>query len=145
MNIEYTKNLSNITEDMLTGFFVGWLNPPSSETHLKILKDSYCSYIATDRNSRKVVGFVNSISDGVLTAYIPLLEVLPEYQGQGIGSELTKLILTELKGLYMIDICHDEGLTRYYSRFGAHTSCSSIFRNYAAQSGRVEMNAGRRP
>ena len=31
----------------------------------------------------RVVGFVTAISDGVLSAYIPLLEVLPEYQGAG--------------------------------------------------------------
>jgi len=122
---------------MLTGFFVDWPNPPNSETHLKILNDSYCSYIAIDQDSKKVVGFINSISDGVLTAYIPLLEVLPEYQGKGIGRELTKLILAELKDIYMIDICHDEELISYYSKFGAHPSFSSIFRNYDAQSGRA--------
>jgi GNAT superfamily N-acetyltransferase len=106
-------------------------------THLKILKDSYCSYIAIDQTNNMVVGFVNSISDGILTAYIPLLEVLPEYQGKGIGTELMKLILAELKNFYMIDICHDKELTPYYSRFDAQTSYSSVFRNYDAQSGIV--------
>ncbi len=28
-----------------------------------------------------VVGFVNALSDGRLSAYIPLLEVLPDYRG----------------------------------------------------------------
>jgi len=60
MNIKYTKNLDNITEEMLKGFFADWSNPPSSETHMKVLKDSYCSYIAIDQDSKKAVGFVNS-------------------------------------------------------------------------------------
>ena len=84
VKIIYTKNLSDITEDMLTGFFVGWPNPPCRTLHLKILMNSYCSFVAMDKNTGQVVGFINAISDGVLTAYIPLLEVLPEYQGKGI-------------------------------------------------------------
>lgn len=38
----YKTSLNGISEEMLTGgFFVGWPNPPSSETHLKLLKGSY--------------------------------------------------------------------------------------------------------
>jgi len=136
VNIKYTKDLSEITEDMLSGFFVDWPNPPSKATHLKLLKNSYCSFVAIDTDSNKVVGFINSISDGILTAYIPLLEVLPEYQGTGIGGELVKRLLDELKDLYMVDICHDEELTPYYAKFGAYPGYSSIFRNYDAQSGK---------
>jgi len=78
------------------------------------------------------VGFVNAISDGVLTAYIPLLEVLEEYQGKGIGSELMRHVLAKLNNLYMIDIAHDKELTSYYAKFGAFSSQASIFRNYDA-------------
>ena len=137
MKIEYTTDMSSITEDMLSGFFVGWPNPPSKTMHYKILLSSYCSFLAIDKDSKRVVGFINAISDGVLTAYIPLLEVLPEYQGKGIGNELVRQILEELNDLYMIDICHDKELSNYYAKFGAHQSYSSLFRNYNAQSGRV--------
>ena len=41
--------------------------------------------IAIDENTNQVVGFVTAISDGVLSAYIPFLEVLPEYKSIGIG------------------------------------------------------------
>jgi len=137
MKIVYTKNVSKITEDMLAGFFVDWSDPPDSATHLKILQNSYCTYVAIDADKNKVVGFINAISDGVLTAYIPLLEVLPNYQGLGIGSQLVKNVLDELKDLYMIDICHDEELAPYYAKFGARKSHSSLFRNYTAQKGRA--------
>ena len=137
MNIKYTNDLSEITEDMLVGFFVGWPNPPSKATHLEILNNSYCSFVAIDIDRDRVIGFINAISDGVLTAYIPLLEVLPEYQGRGIGKELVSLILEELKDLYMVDICHDKELIEYYAKFGAHSGYSSIFRNFFSQSGRA--------
>jgi GNAT superfamily N-acetyltransferase len=36
------------------------------------------------------VGFITAITDGVLTTYLPQLEVLAEYRGQGIGSALVE-------------------------------------------------------
>ena len=134
---EYTKDLSCIQPGDLDGFFVGWPNPPSREKHLELLKCSYRSFVVVEQESRKVVGFVNAVSDGVLTAYIPLLEVLPEHKGVGIGSKLVDLMLDELSGLYMIDICHDEYMAPFYKRFGAMESHASIFRNYAAQAGTI--------
>jgi len=135
LNIEYTKDMSGITADMLTGFFAGWPNPPTAAAHLRILQNSYRSFVAIDRDAGKVVGFINAVSDEVLTAYIPLLEVVEDYQGKGIGNELVKRMLAEINNLYMVDICHDKELTSYYAKFGAYQSHSSIFRNYDAQSG----------
>ncbi len=37
-----------------------------------------------DDINNKVVGFITAISDGVISAYIPLLEVLPKYQNMKI-------------------------------------------------------------
>lgn len=71
--------------------------------------------IARDKSDR-VVGFVNAISDGVLAAYIPLLEVRPECQRQGIGSELMRTLFRELEGLMMIDLCCDPEMQGYYKR-----------------------------
>jgi len=135
MNIQYTKDLSSITPAMLTNFFAGWPNPPSSEMHLKILQNSYRAFVAIDTSCNKVVGFINAISDGILAAYIPLLEVAEEYQGQGIGGRLVELMLKECKNLYMVDICHDIELVSYYAKFGAYASSASIFRNYNMQKG----------
>ena len=136
MNIKYTKNIATITPNMLIGFFQGWPNPPSSVTHLKILQRSYRAYVAIDTNLNKVVGFINAVSDGILSAYVPLLEVLVSYQGRGIGSKLVTLILEDCKDLYMVDICHDEDLIPYYAKFGARKCSASIIRNYTAQSGK---------
>jgi hypothetical protein len=33
-----------------------------------------------------VVGFITAISDGVLTAYVPFLEVLPAHRRQGVAN-----------------------------------------------------------
>ena len=91
----YKTSIEGITHQMLHGFFVNWANPPSPDAHLRILQGSFKFVLAVDEANNQVVGFINAISDGVLSAYIPLLEVLPDYQKQGIGKELVSRIMSE--------------------------------------------------
>jgi ribosomal protein S18 acetylase RimI-like enzyme len=76
------------------------------------------SHVVLARDGRRVVGFITAISDGVLSAYIPLLEVLPDHQGRGIGKELTRRLLAQLEGLYMVDLSCDEDLVPFYEPLG---------------------------
>ncbi|MGD7043199.1 GNAT family N-acetyltransferase [Jeotgalibacillus proteolyticus] len=131
----YKNGLNEISSEMLAGFFVDWPNPPSPQTHLKLLKNSSKVVIAVDENTNQVVGFITAISDGVLSAYIPFLEVLPEYKNKGIGKELVKLMLEELDDLYMVDLSCDDDLISYYEKFGLLKSNSMLVRNYERQSG----------
>lgn len=133
----YKTTLENITHEMLEGFFVDWPNPPSSETHLKLLTNSSKIVIALDPSINKVVGFITAISDGIISAYIPLLEVLPEYKNKGIGKELVQKMLQELDDIYMIDLCCDADLIPYYKKFGMMTATAMLKRNYKMQSGNV--------
>jgi len=133
--IVYTSSLEDISDKMLEGgFFVDWPNPPSPPVHLRILQGSYIVWLAIDEKAEKVVGFINAISDGILSAYIPLLEVLPEYQCKGIGKELVTRMLESLKHLYMVDVLCDRHLQKYYAKFGMHDATGSILRNYDRQS-----------
>nr|WP_322742869.1 GNAT family N-acetyltransferase [Priestia megaterium] len=91
--------------------------------------------IALDENTNQAVGFITAISDGVLSPYIPFLEVLPEYKSKGIGKELVKLMLKELDDIYMVDLCCDDDLVPYYEKFGMLKSNSMLVRNYEMQSG----------
>ncbi|RDW16739.1 GNAT family N-acetyltransferase [Oceanobacillus chungangensis] len=133
----YKNSLENIYHEMLEGFFVDWPNPPSTETHLKILNNSSKIVIAIDSNTNRVVGFITAISDGVISAYIPLLEVLPAYKNKGIGKELVHRMLQQLDDIYMIDLCCDEELVPYYKKFGMMTATGMIKRNYKMQSGEI--------
>lgn len=86
--VVFNDEVGTLNSQLLHGFFVDWPNPPTPETHLRLLQQSDFVVLARDERSGQVVGFITAISDGVLSAYIPLLEVLPSFQGQGIGSEL---------------------------------------------------------
>lgn len=133
--IKYTDDLNVITEKMLCGFFVGWPSPPSAAMHLRILKGSYLVWLAIDTEKNIVVGFVNAVSDGILSAYIPLLEVLPEYQKSGIGRELVNRSLDSLKHLYMVDLLCDQKLQGYYEKLGMKKATGAFIRNYGRQAG----------
>jgi ribosomal protein S18 acetylase RimI-like enzyme len=114
--IEYAESVRGIEAPQLEGFFVDWPDPPSPERHLELLLGS--DHVVLARDGERVVGFVTAISDGVLSAYVPLLEVLPSYQGEGIGSELMRRLLARLEHLYMVDLCCDADLEPFYRRLG---------------------------
>lgn len=133
--ISYIDSAEHITARQLAGFFVGWPNPPSPEIHLELLVNGDHIVLAVDDATHSVVGFITAISDGILAAYIPLLEVLPAYQGQGIGSELVRRMLEKLARLRMVDLICDPELQPFYARFGMQPCSGMILRNVGGQSG----------
>ena len=135
--LTYSDSLDGITADQLRGFFIGWPNPPSPETHLQILEKSDEIFLAIDDETENVVGFITAITDGVLSAFIPLLEVLPEYQHQGIGQQLTRRMLDKFDRLYQIDLMCDEKLQSFYARFKMRRATGMTIRNFANQSGAI--------
>jgi ribosomal protein S18 acetylase RimI-like enzyme len=116
--IRYRDSLVGVALGDLAGFFVGWPHPPTPETHLRLLAGSDHVVLAIDDGTGNVVGFVTAITDGVLSGFIPLLEVLPAYQGQGIGQELTRRMLDRLAHLPNVDLLCDPELVPFYERFG---------------------------
>mgnify|MGYP000980157033 CR=1 FL=1 len=134
--IEYCSSLENRSDEDFEGFFEGWPNPPSLQKRMKILQNSDYIWLAADSTTGKIIGFINAISDKTLCAYIPLLEVLPEYRGQGIGSELVRLMLNTLSDYYMVDLICDEKLSGFYSRFNMFEGKGMMIRNYRMQCGK---------
>jgi len=71
-------------------------------------------------NGDKLIGYIDSVSNGVTDAYIQDLMVHPDYQGKGIGTELMNRMIATLKerNIYMISVVFEEKLKSFYSRFG---------------------------
>ena len=135
--IEYREDVNGVQPVHLQGFFEGWPSPPDAQTHLALLRGSSHVVLAVDAGPGQVVGFISAVSDGVLAAYVPLLEVLPAWRGRGIGSELVRRLFARFENLYMVDLVCDPELEGFYRRFGLVPANAMIRRNFAVQSGRL--------
>jgi ribosomal protein S18 acetylase RimI-like enzyme len=136
--IQFQHNAAGISADHLVGFFAGWPSPPTPQCHLRILQQSSRCVVARDDASGRVVGFITALTDGILCASISLLEVVPQYQHQGIGNQLVRRMLKDLGPLYAIDLTCDPALAEFYQRFDFTPWHGMIQRNYQQQSGCCE-------
>ena len=132
--IDYIESNASVRANQLSGFFEGWSNPPTPETHLRILSESPHVVLAVVP-SGQVVGFTTAISDGVLTAYVSLLEVLPSHRGQGIGTELVGRLLKQLRGYYSVNLHCDPELQSFYESLGMQSLGGMVIRDHSAQAG----------
>ena len=111
------------------GFFQGCAVAPTADLHLAHLRGSEVAICAIDSESSAVVGFVTAIGDGVLTAFLPMLEVLPAYRGQGIATQLVKRVLARLEDRYSVDLVCDPALVPFYERLGGQAWTAMVWRN----------------
>lgn len=126
--ITWTEELDDINLDDARGFFAGWPRPPSGDTFRRLLEGSDLVQFALDDETSALVGFATAITDGVLCAYIPLVEVLESHQGRGIGRGLVQRLLDRLTDYYMVDVVCDPELVSFYEQMGMHRATAAILR-----------------
>ena len=133
MRIEYRTSAAGLRWGQLDGFFAGWEVRPSAATLLAHLERSYRCVVAIDTSKEdRVVGFATAVSDGLLSAYVPLVEVLPGWHERGIGTELLDRLLDELAHLYMVDLSCDATTAPFYERLGFERGMAMLRRNRGA-------------
>jgi ribosomal protein S18 acetylase RimI-like enzyme len=132
--VTFHTDLDNVSAGDLEGFFEGWPNPPSPGTLLRLLRVTDSFVLARESHGR-VVGFVTALTDGLLSTQITLLEVIPEYRDQGIGSELVRRIMEEVGDVYMVDAVCDPDVVAFYSQLGFTPSTAVSVRRYDKQAG----------
>lgn len=133
--IEYLSSLAGISSEQLQGFCVGWRQPLSPEQLHQSLQNSSYVVFAFCQSEGRVVGFVHALSDEVNFAFIPMLEVLPEFQKQGIGTELVCRLFDQLKDIPCIDLMCDANMQSFYQRLGMSKSHGMIIRKYLQPNG----------
>ena len=118
MELTYKYDKSYTADDLEQLFLsVDWLSG-KYPVRLKKALDN-CETVITAWKDDRLIGLVNAIDDGELTAYVHYLCVNPEYQGIGIGGELLHRVKEKYKDyLYIILIAENEGLIRYYQKNG---------------------------
>lgn len=126
--IAYVDSLDGIEAGQLQGFFVGWQHPFPPPEHRRMLAGSDRVQLAIDEETNQVVGFVAALTDDVQGAFITLLEVLPAYQGQGIGHALMERMLEQLRDIQTIELMCDADLVPFYQRFGMKPAGGMVLR-----------------
>ena len=118
MELTYKYDKSYTADDLEQLFLsVDWLSG-KYPVRLKKALDN-CETVITAWKDDMLIGLINAIDDGELTAYVHYLCVNPEYQGIGIGGELLHRVKEKYKDyLYIILIAENEGLIRYYQKNG---------------------------
>ena len=74
---------------------VKWSSGNYPEKLKVAMLNSHAVFSAWDGD--KLVGLMNCLSDGIMTAYFHYLLVRPEFQNQGIGKELVNLMIGAYK------------------------------------------------
>ena len=74
--------------------------------------------VITAWDGEKLVGLVNTIADGTVTAFIPYLLVNPEYQKQGIGGTLIGMIVSAHEGYERIVLLTEKDTVDFYKKCG---------------------------
>lgn len=128
--IIFTDDIKLLNSEMLQGFFQEWKKPKSSSEHLLILKNSTYFIVAIDSDTNKVVGFITVLSDGIQSAFIPLLEVISTYKKNGIGKKLVEKVLKKFAAIPAIDLTCDPDVQTFYEKCGMIKSVGMIIRNY---------------
>ncbi|GAB4321722.1 MAG: hypothetical protein Kow0074_12730 [Candidatus Zixiibacteriota bacterium] len=100
-----------------------------------MLRNGDAVILAWEEETHRVVGFITAVSDGVPSAYIPLLEVLRSHRRQGIGAELVHQMLEKLADLDMVDLTCDESVQPFCERFGFQRFTAMIQRRFERQGG----------
>ena len=104
---------SSIREFFLS---VNWLLGDKPEKLQRAFRHS--DKVITAWDGKKLVGLINTIDDGALTAYIPYLLVNPAYQKQGIGKTLVGMIISGYDSYERIVLLTEIDTVDFYKKCG---------------------------
>ena len=89
---------------------VGWTNYTTNPTMLKNALEHSLFLISARDEDGKLIGFLRAVGDGYSILYIQDIIVLPEYQRQGIGTQLLHQTMEYFNEVYQIILTTDSEL-----------------------------------
>lgn len=113
MNIEY-QSTKDFNADELKDLFlsVEWSSGHYPEKLVVAMKNSGAVFTAWDGD--RLVGLINALDDGIMTAYVHYLLIKPAYQGMGIGKKLVRMLSENYNNyLRIVLIAYDKEVDFY--------------------------------
>lgn len=118
MRIEYRETKKFTAVELQRLFLsVHWESGNYPEKLVRAMSNS--SHVISAWDGNKLVGLVRALDDGETIAFLHYLLVDPVYQGQHIGDELMKRVMSYFENLlYVKVISSDPKTIAFYERYG---------------------------
>ena len=126
--IHYVENTDVTVEDVLPLYeAVGWTNYTTKPEMLKAAFENSLHVLAAFTEEGILVGVLRAVGDGASILFIQDILVTPEYQHQGIGTELLQQTLEKYKNVYQIQLTTDNSMkTISFYESNGFTSLTSL-------------------
>ena len=126
--IHYVENPDVTVEDVLPLYeAVGWTNYTTKPEMLKAAFENSLHVLAAFNEEGILVGVLRAVGDGASILFIQDILVTPEYQHQGIGTELLQQTLEKYKNVYQIQLATDDSTkTVSFYESNGFTSLTSL-------------------
>ena len=116
-DIKYSEIRDLDTRDLVPLYrSVEWSSAEKPEELRRALLGSHT--VVTAWHGDKLIGLGNAISDGSLVVYYPHLLVHPEYQRQGVGRQLVKMLMARYAGFHQQVLLGDGLAIDFYRKCG---------------------------
>jgi len=117
MSIAYKNSQIFAPEDLQDLFLsVGWISGKHPEKLAAAMKNSGTVFSAWDGDT--LIGLINALDDGIMTAYVHFLLVNPAYHSKGVGKELLRLITEKYKDYLRIVLISEDSEAGFYQNSG---------------------------
>lgn len=116
--IEYTEE-RKFTQKQVEELFlsIGWVSGKYPTPLYRALQHS--SFVLSAWDGERLVGLIRGIDDGGMTAFLHYLLVSPDYQHQGIASQLVEKTKEHYKDFFYINVMPEESSNApFYERHG---------------------------
>ncbi len=116
--IEYTEE-RKFTQKQVEELFlsIGWVSGKYPTQLYRALQNSY--FVLSAWDGERLVGLIRGIDDGGMTAFQHYLLVSPDYQRQGIASQLVERAKEHYKDFFYINVMPEESSNApFYERHG---------------------------
>ena len=126
--IRYVENPNVSLEEVLPLYeAVGWTNYTTKPEMLKAAFENSLHVLAAFNEEGILVGVLRAVGDGASILFIQDILVTPEYQHQGIGTELLQQTLEKYKNVYQIQLATDDSTkTVSFYESNGFTSLTSL-------------------
>lgn len=98
---------------------VGW--DRSEGIYEKVLQEHFVYYTARNDDSN-LIGYMSVLSDGICDAFLLDLMVHPENQKVGLGIQIVRTAITDIKqtGIRCVQVTFNDHLEYFYKQCGFH-------------------------